>query len=78
MTMPLNLAGYARIGRLALVAAALAIGIVAFGAPAVMEAAGPAQGGRSEDAYCSFLFMGLFGWLVDLISGVGLERSLCG
>ena len=43
MTALLNLAARARVGRLAIIAAALAVGIVSFGAPAVTEAAEPAQ-----------------------------------
>ena len=76
MTTLLTLTGYARIGRLALVAAALVVGIVAFAAPAVTEAAGAAQAQASADVYCSALIFGLFGWLVDLLSGGAFERGL--
>ncbi len=76
MTTLLTLIGYARIGRLALVAAALVVGIVAFGVPAVTEAAGAAQAQSTEDVYCSFLLFGFFGWIMDLASGGAFERSL--
>ena len=76
MTALLTLTGYARIGRLALVAAALVIGIVAFAAPAVTEAAGAGQAQASADVYCSVMIFGFFGWLIDLMSGGSLERGL--
>ena len=77
MTALLNLAAHARVGRLAVVAAALVIGIVAFGVPAVSEAAGAGQAQASENVYCSFLLMGFFGWFIDLFTGGALESSLC-
>ena len=76
MTTLLTLTGYARAGRLAIVAAALVIGIVAFGVPAVSEAAGMEQAQATEDVYCSFLLFGFFGWIMDLASGGAFERSL--
>ena len=79
MTALLNLAAHARVGRLAVAAAALVIGIVAFGVPAVTEAAGAGQiAGASENTpVCSIIFMGFFGWLIDLMTGGALERTLC-
>ena len=76
MTTLLTLTGYARIGRLALVAAALVVGIIAFGVPAVSEAAGMGQAQAGEDVYCSVLLFGFFGWIMDLVSGGAFERSL--
>ena len=76
MTTLLTLIGYARVGRLAIVAAALVIGVVAFGVPAVSEAAGMGQAQASEDVYCSVLLFGFFGWIMDLVSGGAFERSL--
>ncbi len=66
----------ARIGNLALIAAALAIaGLAAFGAPAVMEAAGGGQAqaianNSCDGAYWPALVGGLFGWLMDLLFGL--------
>ena len=64
----------ARIGKLALIAAAIAIAaIAAFGAPAVMEAAGGGQAQASADGcgvYWPVLLGGLFGWLLDLLVGL--------
>ncbi len=80
MTALLNLAACVRVGRLAVIAAALVIGIVAFGVPAVTEAAGAGQAaaGASENTpVCSIIFMGFFGWLIDLMTGGALERTLC-
>ena len=48
MTALLNLAARARAAKLAVIAAALAIGIAAFAVPAVTEAAEPAQGWLAE------------------------------
>ena len=64
-----------RIGKLALIAAALAIALLAaLGAPGITEAAGGAQAGAIADscdgAYWPFLLGGLFGWLMDLIFGL--------
>ena len=64
----------ARIGKLALIAAAIAIAAIsAFGAPAVMEAAGGGQAAASADGcgvYWPVLIGGLFGWLLDLLVGL--------
>ena len=64
----------ARIGKLALTAAALAVIVFAALAPAVTMAAGGGQAGAIADscdgAYWPFLLGGLFGWLMDLIFGL--------
>lgn len=74
--LALNLNLNARIGKLALIAAALAIvAIAALGAPAVMEAAGNGHAAAvanssCDGAYWPVLVGGLFGWLMDLLFGL--------
>ena len=61
-----------RIGKLALIAAAVAIAIIAFGAPAVTEAAGgAAQSGATSEVYWPG-FLGVFGLFIDWLSGWSL------
>ena len=61
-----------RIGKLALIAAAVAIAIIAFGAPAVTEAAGAAaQTGATSEVYWPG-FLGVFGLFIDWLSGWSL------
>ena len=61
-----------RIGKLALIAAAVAIAIIAFGAPAVTEAAGgAAQTGATSEVYWPGFF-GVFGLFIDWLSGWSL------
>ena len=60
-----------RIGKLALIAAAVAIAIIAFGAPAVTEAAGGAQTGATSEVYWPG-FLGVFGLFIDWLSGWSL------
>ena len=61
-----------RIGKLALIAAAVAIAIIAFGAPAVTEAAGgAAQAGATSEVYWPG-FLGVFGLFIDWLSGWSL------
>ena len=60
------------IGRLALIAAAVAIALIAFGAPAVTEAAGGAtQTGATSEVYWPG-FLGVFGLFIDWLSGWSL------
>ena len=61
----------ARIGKLALIAAAVAVALIAFGAPAVTEAAGGAGAGASADVYWPGFF-GIFGVFIDWLSGWNL------
>ena len=85
MTALLNLTANARIGRLALAAAALIIGIVAFGAPAAAEAAGGAPiaaAGASENFIVHLLAL-MFGLIVagattagDAIAGIARLAGL--
>ena len=73
MTLMLNLAAaHPRIGRMAIIAAALVIGIVALGAPAVTEAAGasPATAGASENELFTFLLL-LFGFIFAASAAAG-------
>lgn len=56
-----------RIGKLALIAAAVAIGIIAFGAPAVMEASGGGGAGASSGSG-----LGMFGAFTDWLSAWNL------
>ena len=77
MTLALNL--NARVGKIALIAAAAAAVVVfaALGAPAVIEAAGAGQAqavadGSCDNGYWPVLVGGLFGWLMDLLF------NLCG
>ena len=60
-----------RIGKLALIAAAVAIALIAFGAPAVADAAGAAQTGASSDVYWPGFF-GIFGVFIDWLTGWNL------
>ena len=61
-----------RIVKLALIAAAVAIAIIAFGAPAVTEAAGgAAQTGATSEVYWPG-FLGVFGLFIDWLSGWSL------
>ena len=60
-----------RIGKLALIAAAVAIAIIAFGAPAAMEAAGATQTGATSEVYWPG-FLGVFGLFIDWLSGWSL------
>ena len=61
-----------RIGKLALIAAAVAIALIAFGAPAVTEAAGgAAQTGATSEVYWPG-FLGVFGLFIDWLSGWSL------
>ena len=65
MTALLNLAAHARIGRLAVVAVALAIGIVALGVPAAAEAAGAGQATADFYGDCerrAYLIYGIWAW----------------
>ena len=57
MTALLNLAAHARVGRLAVVAAALVIGIVALGAPAVTEAAGASQADGAHEGFAYLMLV---------------------
>ena len=60
------------IGRLALIAAAVAVALIAFGAPAVTEAAGGAtQTGATSEVYWPG-FLGVFGLFIDWLSGWSL------
>ena len=73
--LALNLNLHARIGRIAMIAAALAIvALVALGAPAITEAAGGGQAAAVANgcsgAYWPALLGGLFGWLLDLLVGL--------
>ena len=73
--LALNLNLNARIGRIAMIAAALAIvALAALGTPAITEAAGGGQAVASADgcsgAYWPVLLGGLFGWLLDLLVGL--------
>ena len=74
--LALNLNLNARIGKLALIAAALAIAaIAALGAPGAAEAAGAGQAAAvanssCDGAYWPALVGGLFGWLMDLLFGL--------
>ncbi len=60
--------------KIPLIAVAAAIVVAAaFGAPAVMEAAGGGQAvadNSCDGFYWPFAFGGLFGWLMDLIFGL--------
>ena len=60
-----------RIGKLALIAAAVAVALIAFGAPAVTEAAGGTGAGASADVYWPGFF-GIFGVFIDWLSGWNL------
>lgn len=64
----------ARIGKLALIAAAIAItAFAALGGVAVTEAAGGGQAMATADGcgvYWPVLLGGLFGWLLDLLVGL--------
>ena len=64
----------ARIGKLALIAAAIAIfAFAALGGVAVTEAAGAGQAQMAADGcgvYWPALLGGLFGWLLDLLVGL--------
>ena len=60
-----------RIGKLALIAAAVAVALIAFGAPAVTEAAGATGAGASADVYWPGFF-GIFGVFIDWLSGWNL------
>ena len=64
----------ARIGKLALIAAAIAIfAFAALGGVAVTEAAGGGQAQAAADGcsvYWPVLLGGLFGWLLDLLVGL--------
>ena len=61
-----------RIGKLALIAAAVAIALIAFGAPAITEAAGgAAQTGATSEVYWPG-FLGVFGLFIDWLSGWSL------
>ena len=55
-----------RIGKLALIAAAVAIGLIAFGAPAVMEASGGGAGASSGSG------LGMFPAFIDWLSAWNL------
>ena len=72
--LALNLNLNARIGKLAMIAAAVAIvAFAALGAPAVTEAAGVGQAAADNScsgAYWPVLIGGLFGWLLDLLIGL--------
>lgn len=74
--LALNLNLNARIGRIAMIAAALAIvALAALGAPAITEAAGGGQAAAITNNSCSgaywpALIGGLFGWLLDLLVGL--------
>ena len=73
MITMLNLAAaHARIGRLAIIAAALVIGIVALGAPAAAEAAGNGAqtAGASENELFTFLLL-LFGIIFAASAAAG-------
>ena len=71
MTTLLTLTGYARIGRLALVAAALVIGIVSLGAPAAAEAAGGAQTAAASENFVFMLLALAFGLVVGGVTTAG-------
>ena len=73
MITTLNLAAaHNRIGRMAIIAAALVIGIVALGAPAAAEAAGASQAtaGASENGIFTFLIL-LFGMIFGVSAAAG-------
>ena len=72
--LALNLNLNARIGKLAMIAAAVAIvAFAALGAPAAAEAAGVGQAAADNSCsggYWPVLIGGLFGWLLDLLIGL--------
>ena len=72
MTALLTLTAHARIGRLALVAAALVIGIVAFTAPAVTEAAGTAPTAGASENFVFMLLALAFGVVVGAVTMAGM------
>ena len=61
-----------RIGKLALIAAAVAIALIAFGAPAVTEASGGAAAGASAGMYAAD-FLAPFAAFTDWLSAWNLS-----
>ena len=62
----------ARIGKLALIAAAVAIALIVFGAPAVTEASGGAAAGASAGMYAAD-FLAPFAAFTDWLSAWNLS-----